>query len=761
MPIAEVLRDGDVVLGEGSTVIIARDGTTRPVESTAAPLKDDQGTIGGVVLVFRDITDRRRAEAQLAEQTRLTESLHRVGSRLAAELDLRTIVRLVIEETVAITRAAFGAFYYDDDEDQAGLDPTKRAPRGPLTLYATAGRLPAVYPPKRAASAVSAAFRGERVVRIADSAQGPPTDPNNPPSWPSSNANKATPETRSLLAVPVVSRSGRVLGVMILGHPDPSVFAANDERLSMGIAAQAAVAIDNARLYRDAQESEQRFRQLAENVSDIFWMYELPSRRLLYVGPAFETIWGLSCQSFYEAPQSAFELIHPEDRTRALSAFERHQRGEPSAEEYRITRPDGAIRWLWDRGFPIKDEFGKVVRVAGIVEDITERKAAEEFLRESDRRKTEFLALLAHELRNPLTPFRNALHYIKARSSETNQDRFPNEHEMIDRQVVHMTRLIDDLVDVARISQGKIALRPEPVDLGGIVQSAVDSIRNQVQKSGHSISVSLPDTPIILMADPTRLEQIVGNLLNNAVKYTNPGGTINLTVARDDTFALIRIKDTGIGISDELLPRIFDWFVQGLHPRDRAQGGIGIGLSLVHTLVQMHGGSILARSEGPGKGSEFLVRLPIAVSMQIGRQLPANPPSSFRSEERPGRHRVLVVDDNHDAATSLVRLLTSVWGQEVRVAHDGPSALEVASEFQPELVLLDIGLPGMSGYEVAKNLRRRPEFEATRLIAITGWGQDEDRRKSSEAGFDRHMVKPIEPEALAHIVAGLDVGVAR
>ena len=187
----------------------------------------------------------------------------------------------------------------------------------------------------------------------------------------------------------MISRSGRVLGVMILGHPDPSVFAPNDERLSMGIAAQAAVAIDNARLYRDAQESEQRFRQLAENVSDIFWMYELPSRRLLYVGPAFDAS---GCLPEFLRPQSAFELIHPEDRTRALSAFERHQRGEPSAEEYRITRPDGAIRWLWDRGFPIKDEFGKVVRVAGIVEDITKRKAAEEFSRESDRRKTEFLA---------------------------------------------------------------------------------------------------------------------------------------------------------------------------------------------------------------------------------------------------------------------------------------------------------------------------------------------------------------------------------
>ena len=566
MPIAEVLRDGDIVLGDGATVILARDGTTRPVESTAAPLKDDRGAIGGVVLVFRDITDRRRAEAQLAEQTRLTESLHRVGSRLAAELDLRTIVRLVIEETVAITRAAFGAFYYDDDEDQAGLDPKKRATRGPLTLYSTAGRLPAIYPPKRAASAVAAAFRGERVVRIDDSAQGPPVDANNPPSGPSLNPSNASPSTRSLLAVPVVSRSGRVIGVMILGHPDPSIFAPNDERLSMGIAAQAAVAIDNARLYRDAQESEQRFRQLAENVSDIFWMYELPSRRLLYVSPAFETIWGLPCQRFYENPESALELIYPEDRVRTLSACERHERGEPSAEEYRITRHDGTIRWLWDRGFPIKDELGKIVRVAGIVEDITERKAAEEFLRESDRRKTEFLALLAHELRNPLAPIRNALHYIKAHSSVTNQDGFPDEHEMIERQVIHMTRLIDDLLDVSRISQGKIALRPELVNLSEMVRSSVDSIRPQIQKSSHSVSVSVPDTPIVMMADPTRLEQIVGNLLNNAVKYTNPGGSINLTVDRENSFATLCVKDSGIGISRELLPRIFDWFVQGLHP---------------------------------------------------------------------------------------------------------------------------------------------------------------------------------------------------
>ena len=330
-----------------------------------------------------------------------------------------------------------------------------------------------------------------------------------------------------------------------------------------------------------------------------------------------------------------------------------------------------------------------------------------------------------------------------------NRSRFPNEHEMIDRQVVHMTRLIDDLLDVSRISQGK---RLHSV-LNRLI--SVESSRRRRRESSADPEIRPLGLRITTRhsdrsdGGSDRLEQIVGNLLNNAVKYTTPGGSINLTVARDDSFALIRIKDTGIGISHELLPH-FRLVCSGLTPPGSAQGGIGIGLSLVHTLVQMHGGSILAKSEGPGNGSEFLVRLPIAVSMQIGRQLPGDPPSSFRSEERPGRHRVLVVDDNHDAATSLVRLLTSVWGQEVRVAHDGPSALEVASEFHPELVLLDIGLPGMSGYEVAKNLRRRPEFESDPIDRDYRLGQDEDRRKSSEAGFDRHMVKPIEPEAIPH-----------
>jgi PAS domain S-box-containing protein len=568
---------------------------------------------------------------------------------------------------------------------------------------------------------------------------------------------------RSLMAVPVMSRSGRVMGALVVGSGEPSAFGPIDERLSAGIAAQTAVAIDNARLYRAAQESDQRFRQLAENVSDVFWMYESPGIRLIYVSPAYETIWGRSCQSLFEDFQTFTDSIHPDDRDRVLGVFCPRDQGETTAEEFRIIRPDGSIRWIWDRGFPIKDKAGRVVRVAGIAEDITERKASEEALRESDRRKTEFIAMLSHELRNPLAPIRNALDLIKHRPAAVETGEFADDLLMIERQVVHMTRLIDDLLDISRISRGKIPIRRQTVDLPQLVDRVIATIRPFADKARHELTVTLPppEQSISLSADPTRLEQILGNLLNNAIKYTDPGGKIGLAVLVEGAFAAIRIRDSGIGIPRGLLPQVFDTFVQGLDHGDRAQGGLGIGLSLVRSLVEVHGGTISAWSDGPGLGSEFIVRLPLLPEPAITPEPspPVSSPTPSLSDDRPGRHRVLVVDDNHDVATSLVRVLTRVWGQEVRVAHDGPSAVEVAVEFQPELVLLDIGLPGMSGYDVARTLRGRPEFEATRLVALTGWGQDEDRRKSTEAGFDHHMVKPIEPRVLGELVAGLDVGV--
>jgi CheY-like chemotaxis protein len=321
---------------------------------------------------------------------------------------------------------------------------------------------------------------------------------------------------------------------------------------------------------------------------------------------------------------------------------------------------------------------------------------------------------------------------------------------MAERQVVHLVRLIDDLMDVARISKGKLELHKEVVDLHTVVRQAVETARPQIDDRRHQLTVSLPNGPIRLEADPTRLEQVFWNLLNNAAKYTDPGGRIDLSAEAVGGQVAVRVRDTGVGIEPAMLPRLFQMFVQVGEHKEHAQGGLGIGLGLVRRLVEMHGGSITAHSEGRGRGSEFAVRLPMlpAVSTE-----PAPPKNLDRSAAAtPPRRRILVVDDNTDAATSLARLLERLYGQEVRVAHDGTEALDVAGEFRPDVILLDIGLPGMDGHEVARRLRGRPEFERALIVALTGGGQDADRRRSAEAGFDRHLVKPVASEALRDLL---------
>jgi len=371
-------------------------------------------------------------------------------------------------------------------------------------------------------------------------------------------------------------------------------------------------------------------------------------------------------------------------------------------------------------------------------------------LKDADRRKTEFLAMLAHELRNPLVPIRNAVHLLSHPARVGSLDS-KGLLEMLDRQVETMSRLVDDLMDVTRISRGKVELRKEIVELSRVVDRAVGSARTLIEDRGHALSVQLPPDSLPVPADPMRLEQILCNLLQNAAKYTDPGGRISLVAERSNGEVTIRVRDSGVGIEPEMLPRIFDLFTQIEDRRSRAQGGLGIGLSLVRTLVELHGGSISALSDGPGRGSEFVVRLPVvnpppaSTSTRPAQKLdPANPPS----------RRVLVVDDNVDAARSLAKVLRLLYGQEVQVAHDGPSALEIAETFRPEIVLLDIGLPGMSGHEVASILRKRPWCEACLMAAVTGWGQDKDREKSRAAGFDLHLVKPVNPETIRDLVAG-------
>jgi signal transduction histidine kinase/methanogenic corrinoid protein MtbC1/CheY-like chemotaxis protein len=369
-----------------------------------------------------------------------------------------------------------------------------------------------------------------------------------------------------------------------------------------------------------------------------------------------------------------------------------------------------------------------------------------ERLVEADQRKNEFLAMLAHELRNPLAPLRNAAHLLQQPGLD--QPFVERTGEMMGRQVQQLGRLVDDLLDLSRIARGKMQLRKEGVDLGQVARRAADASRPLVEARRHELTVSLPDSPVRLLADPTRLEQVLTNLLNNAARYTPEGGRIRLTAATEGNEAVVRVRDTGIGIPPEMLSRIFGLFAQVERAEERAGGGLGIGLSLVKSLTEMHGGRVEAHSAGPGQGSEFVVRWPLATE-----QAPAGVPApTERAPAGEGAVRVLLVDDNVDAAESLAMLLR-LRGHEVAVAYDGPAALRAAEARRPEVALLDIGLPSMDGYELARRLRPQPGLGRTVLVALTGWGQEEDRRRSAEAGFDHHLVKPVDLPELQRVLA--------
>lgn len=508
---------------------------------------------------------------------------------------------------------------------------------------------------------------------------------------------------------------------------------------------------EQKRTEQELQVSRERL-DFVVNSSEVgLWYCDLPFDRL---------VWNTKCKEHFGLPPDAevtigtfYERLHADHREATRRAIERSIEGRSQYDtEFRTVDAQGRVRWIRAIGQPFYDVEGTPLRFDGITVDVTERIRQEEALREADRRKDEFLATLAHELRNPLAPIRAALH-LMARHDGAGAE-YEEERAMAERQVVHLARLVDDLMDVARISKGKIDLRREVVDLATAVNQAVQTARPLIEERRHHLSVSLPEAPIRLEADPTRLEQVFWNLLNNAAKYTDPGGEISLTVEQEDGRVAVRVRDTGIGIEPAMVPRLFQMFVQVGEHRGHAQGGLGIGLGLVKSLVEMHGGSIEAHSAGPGTGSEFVVWLPTIPASAPGRAEPGRSGGSGASQPLP-RRRILVADDNADAANSLGKLLSRFYGQDVRVAHDGPSALEVAREFRPEFALLDIGMPGMDGYEVARRLREMPEAEGAVLVALTGWGQDSDRQRSAQAGFDRHLVKPVEPEALRGLLADL------
>lgn len=431
---------------------------------------------------------------------------------------------------------------------------------------------------------------------------------------------------------------------------------------------------------------------------------------------------------------AAFAAFFPAADRTLLKEILRDARTAPRQGELRLLRAAETPLPVSVAAGPLP--LGEKTAVSLIVTDLTSQKLYRD-LQDVDRRKDEFLAMLAHELRNPLAPIANAVQMLCLKGGSGDSE-VAWACEVIDRQVQQLTSIVDDLLDVSRITRGKITLNLQPLDVAALVSRAVETSRPLIASRGHTLEVTLPPEPLTVEGDETRLVQAVTNLLNNAAKYTEEGGQVSLDVEREGSDVLIRVCDTGVGMSPEMLGTIFDLFVQAERSLDRAQGGLGIGLTLVKRLVELHGGTVSASSDGPGCGSEFVIRLPLKVEYPA----PAAPPAPPRPEAAAVSRRVLIVDDNQDAAKAL-SLLLKFTGHQTLTCPDGPSALDAASAFRPDVVLLDIGLPGMNGYEVAQRLREHPDTQRTVLVALTGYGAEEDRRRSHEAGFDHHFVKPI------------------
>jgi PAS domain S-box-containing protein len=498
---------------------------------------------------------------------------------------------------------------------------------------------------------------------------------------------------------------------------------------------------DRKRLEEAARLSERRYRTLADAVPGIVFSSEpdgscdyCNQRWYDYTGLAEEQTLGYGCRS----------AIHPEDWGRVETRWEEAARaGEPFVCQYRLRNAHGGYRWFLGRSVPLKDECGRVVKWFGISTDIDDQKRLEAAMQEADRQKDEFLAMLAHELRNPLVPLRNGVYLLQGAVPHT-----PAAQQvlgMMERQVQHLVRMVDDLLDVSRISRGKIDLRKGPLELASAVAQAVETCRPFLEARGHQLTVSLPAEPLRLEADPTRLAQVFGNLLNNSAKYTPEGGHVWVTAAREGDEAVVRVRDNGAGLPEELLPtKIFEPLTQAARPLARSEGGLGLGLTLVRKLVELHGGTVEAHSKGPGQGSEFVVRLPAA-----GRPLSVSSAQGARAMgDGPTRcRRILLVEDSRDVADSLA-LLLGVKGHEVRVARDGLEALDAARAFRPDAVLLDIGLPKLDGLQVARRLRQEPGLEGVLLVTLSGYGTQDDHRRSQEAGCDAHLVKPVDPEVL-------------
>jgi PAS domain S-box-containing protein len=553
----------------------------------------------------------------------------------------------------------------------------------------------------------------------------------------------------AVMSAPLL-QSGSLVALLSVVEAAPRNWTESEVELVQRVASIVWPAFEKARADRALAMSEQRLR-LAQAVAQIGTWELDPDSHAMYLSSESYELFGLPAGE--RLLQRWLEQVDSRDRGAVRQLIEECVPAGSAEAEYRYAHPERGVRWIYSRAGMV--DYAGQRCIVGINLDVTERRKVEEALKDVNQRKDEFLAMLGHELRNPLAPIRSAVQILRIHAAGKPELEWAR--AVIDRQTRHLVRLVDDLLDVSRMLRGQIVLQREQVELAEIVRHGVETSRPLIRARRHRLHVQGPHTSVHILGDLTRLAQVLANLLNNAAKYTDEGGDIWLETGVQGRQAVLLIRDTGAGIAPALLPRVFELFTQAERTLDRAQGGLGIGLTLVKLLVEMHGGNVEARSAGPGKGAEFIVRLPVSEpEMAAGRLEPPSEHGALAPADAPEEQplRVLVVDDNVDAAESVAMLL-SMEGYEAQSVHSGSAALEAVGSLKPDVVLLDIGLPEMDGYDVARRLHEQFPIGAPILIALTGYGQPSDRDRALRAGFDEFLVKPVEPNVLTALLEGL------
>ncbi|HSV36942.1 MAG TPA: PAS domain-containing protein [Ramlibacter sp.] len=654
-----------------------------------SPLRDDSGNVSGVLVAYSETTDRLRTERRL---NAAQEQLRSMFMQMPAAVAILRGSELRYE----FANAAYQMLVAKPEHELVGRKRLEVFPDSSEEIHA---QILNVY------------LTGERLVNREYAF---------PRDW--DNDGRVYDRYLNLVFEPYRDADGIIVGVIVFAF-DVS---------------------EHVEARRQAQDAEARSRFALEAAGMGEWEYDLRT------GTSIRSLRHDQCLGHERMlPSMSYRDflngIAPDHRARIDQLLRQAAaQGGSCSFEYPIIWPDKSVHWIASRARADLDASGKAWRMSGLVWDITESRAAHEALREASRQKDEFLATLAHELRNPLAPIRNAAHALGQR--ELSPAGLAWCRDVITRQVQHMALLLDDLLDVSRMTTGRIELKKETVQLEAVVNAAVESVAPLISKKKHALQVSLPREAVELEADPLRLAQVFTNLLTNAAKYTDPQGRIELKAVVDDQGLLVTLSDNGVGVAPEALPNLFRMFSQIPSAIDRSEGGLGIGLALSKGLVTLHGGSLNAHSAGPGCGTTFELRLPASV---IRMPAPRERPLRDVDEARPTHRRVLVVDDNRDVADSLAMLL-EIEGHDVTVAYGARHALSLGPGTLPEVAFLDIGMPDMNGYELARQIRLEPWGASMFLVAVTGWGQEDDRRRAAAAGFDRHLTKPVNPsEVLA------------